>query len=192
MPRQYRFVQVDVFTGRLFGGNPLAVVLEPSGLADAEMQAIAHEMNLSETTFVFRPTRADCAARVRIFTPVRELPFAGHPTLATAWGMAVDKRVPLRAGPARVKAPAHAPGPSAPGPVRLRDPHPALRRGPQSTFEVDVLACPPVRRLIGGRLPESSMVCQRGQLPAAKIGWSPTIMPPFVRYRADHVEGQRP
>ncbi len=84
MPREYRFVQVDVFTDRLFGGNPLAVVLDPAGLADTEMQAIAREMNLSETTFVFPPTRADCAARVRIFTPVRELQFAGHPTLGTA------------------------------------------------------------------------------------------------------------
>ncbi len=94
MPREYRFVQVDVFTDRLFGGNPLAVVLDPAGLADTEMQAIAREMNLSETTFVFPPTRADCAARVRIFTPVRELQFAGHPTLGTAWVMAVEKRVP--------------------------------------------------------------------------------------------------
>ncbi len=84
MPREYRFFQVDVFTDRLFGGNLLAVVLDPAGLADAEMQAIAREMNLSETTFVFPPTRADCAAGVRIFTPVRELPFAGHPTLGTA------------------------------------------------------------------------------------------------------------
>ncbi len=81
MPREYRFFQVDVFTDRLFGGNPLAVVLDPAGLADAEMQAIAREMNLSETTFVFPPTRA---ARVRISTPVRELQFAGHPTLGTA------------------------------------------------------------------------------------------------------------
>lgn len=87
-------MQVDVFTDRLFGGNPLAVVLDGGGLADAEMQAIAGEMNLSETTFLFPPTRRDCAARVRIFTPRRELPFAGHPTLGTAWVLASEGRLP--------------------------------------------------------------------------------------------------
>jgi trans-2,3-dihydro-3-hydroxyanthranilate isomerase len=92
MPREYRFVQVDVFTDRLFGGNPLAVVLDAAGLSDAEMQATAREMNLSETTFVLAPTRADCAFKVRIFTPARELPFAGHPTLGTAWVLASERR----------------------------------------------------------------------------------------------------
>lgn len=87
--REYRFIQVDVFTDRVFGGNPLAVVLDGGGLADGEMQAIAMEMNLSETTFILPPTRPDCAARVRIFTPRRELQFAGHPTVGTAWVMAV-------------------------------------------------------------------------------------------------------
>jgi trans-2,3-dihydro-3-hydroxyanthranilate isomerase len=88
MPRTYPFVTVDVFTDRQFGGNQLAVFLEPAGLADAEMQAIAKEMNLSETTFVLPPTRPDCVARVRIFTPGTELPFAGHPTVGTAWVLA--------------------------------------------------------------------------------------------------------
>ena len=87
--REYRFIQVDVFTDRVFGGNPLAVVLDGGGLAEGEMQAIAMEMNLSETTFILPPTRLDCAARVRIFTPRRELQFAGHPTVGTAWVMAV-------------------------------------------------------------------------------------------------------
>ncbi|MGH7388778.1 MAG: PhzF family phenazine biosynthesis protein [Candidatus Rokuibacteriota bacterium] len=94
MAREYRLVQVDVFTDRIFGGNPLAVVLDAAGIGDGEMQAIAREMNLSETTFVLAPTRADCAARVRIFTPAREIPFAGHPTLGTAWVLAVERRVP--------------------------------------------------------------------------------------------------
>jgi trans-2,3-dihydro-3-hydroxyanthranilate isomerase len=92
--REYRFIQVDVFTDRVFGGNPLAVVLDGRGLADGEMQAIAMEMNLSETTFILPPTRPDCAARVRIFTPRRELQFAGHPTVGTAWVMAVHGLVP--------------------------------------------------------------------------------------------------
>ena len=81
--RTLRFFQVDVFTDRPFAGNPLAVFPEADGLTAAQMQAIASEMNLSETTFVTRPEgRGD--ARVRIFTPALELPFAGHPSVGTA------------------------------------------------------------------------------------------------------------
>jgi trans-2,3-dihydro-3-hydroxyanthranilate isomerase len=85
MNRAYQFVQVDVFTNRIFGGNPLAVFLDGRGLSDGEMQSIAMEMNLSETTFVLPPDDAAHAARVRIFTPGAELPFAGHPTIGTSW-----------------------------------------------------------------------------------------------------------
>jgi trans-2,3-dihydro-3-hydroxyanthranilate isomerase len=94
MSHEYRFLQVDVFTERIFGGNPLAVFLDGAGLADGEMQAIAREMNLSETTFVLPPTHPGAAAGVRIFTPARELPFAGHPTLGTAWVLAREGRLP--------------------------------------------------------------------------------------------------
>ena len=86
--RSYRFVQVDVFTDRVFGGNPLAVFLDGRGLDDALMQQIAREMNLSETVFLFPPSRPDGAAALRIFTPAREVPFAGHPTIGTAWVLA--------------------------------------------------------------------------------------------------------
>jgi trans-2,3-dihydro-3-hydroxyanthranilate isomerase len=92
--RTYPLIQVDVFTDRIFGGNQLAVFPAPAGLSEAEMQAIAREMNFSETTFVFEPTRPDALARVRIFTGTRELPFAGHPTLGTAWVLANQGRVP--------------------------------------------------------------------------------------------------
>jgi trans-2,3-dihydro-3-hydroxyanthranilate isomerase len=92
--REYRFVQVDVFTERVFGGNPLAVVFDAKGLGDGEMQAIAREMNCSETTFLLPPTRPDCAARVRIFTPAREVPFAGHPTIGTSWVLATERLLP--------------------------------------------------------------------------------------------------
>jgi trans-2,3-dihydro-3-hydroxyanthranilate isomerase len=92
MSRRYRYLHVDVFTERPLAGNPLAVVLDAHGIADAEMQAIARETNLSETTFVLPATRADCVARVRIFTPGRELPFAGHPTVGTAWVLATTGR----------------------------------------------------------------------------------------------------
>jgi trans-2,3-dihydro-3-hydroxyanthranilate isomerase len=77
-------VQVDVFTDRRLAGNPLAVFLDAAGLSDDEMQAVAREMNLSETTFVSAPESGG-DARVRIFTPLTELPFAGHPSIGTAW-----------------------------------------------------------------------------------------------------------
>lgn len=79
-----RFKQVDVFTRVPFKGNPLAVILEGDGLTTDQMQAIAHWTNLSETTFVLKPTDPAADYRVRIFTTGGELPFAGHPTLGTA------------------------------------------------------------------------------------------------------------
>jgi trans-2,3-dihydro-3-hydroxyanthranilate isomerase len=92
--RSYRFVQVDVFTDQVFGGNPLAVFLDGRGIEDAVMQQIAREMNLSETVFLLPPSRPDCAAALRIFTPAREVPFAGHPTVGTAWVLAVHGMAP--------------------------------------------------------------------------------------------------
>lgn len=79
-----RFVTLDVFTDRRFAGNPLAVVLEPDGLDTAAMQTIAREFNLSETVFVQPPADKANRAKIRIFTPASELPFAGHPTVGTA------------------------------------------------------------------------------------------------------------
>ncbi|KQT77926.1 PhzF family phenazine biosynthesis protein [Methylobacterium sp. Leaf466] len=79
-----RFVTLDVFTEAPFSGNPLAVVLEAEGLDGAAMQRIAREFNLSETVFVLPPDEPRRKARLRIFTPARELPFAGHPTIGTA------------------------------------------------------------------------------------------------------------
>lgn len=81
----YRYRVVDVFTERALEGNPLAVFPDAAGLDAATMQRIARELNLSETTFVTPATRGDCAARVRIFTPARELRFAGHPTIGTSF-----------------------------------------------------------------------------------------------------------
>ena len=85
---QRRYITVDVFTDRAFGGNPLAVVLDAGGLSTAQMQAIAAEFNYSETTFVFPPRDAANDAQVRIFTVNRELPFAGHPNVGTAFVLA--------------------------------------------------------------------------------------------------------
>src|SRR3982751_4471061 len=87
MPRRYKFVQFDVFTRTPLTGNPLAIFTDARGLNDQQMQALAREVNLSETTFVL-PREAEVEAhegkRVRIFTVEEELPFAGHPTLGTA------------------------------------------------------------------------------------------------------------
>ena len=79
-----RFFTLDVFTAKRFAGNPLAVVLESGGLDTAAMQTVAREYNLPETVFVFPPDDPKHRARLRIFTPARELPFAGHPTVGTA------------------------------------------------------------------------------------------------------------
>ena len=86
MAREIRIV--DVFTDRALAGNQLAVVLDGKDLPARTMQRIAREMNFSETTFVLPPDNPDHAAHVRIFTPATELPFAGHPTVGTAWVLA--------------------------------------------------------------------------------------------------------
>ena len=87
---QIPFVTVDVFTDRKFGGNPLAVVPDATALSGAQMQAIAGEFNLAETTFVLPPQDPSHTAQVRIFTPRAELPFAGHPNIGTAYVLAVE------------------------------------------------------------------------------------------------------
>ena len=79
-----RFAQVDVFSGTPYLGNPVAVVLDADGLTDEQMHRLARWTNLSETTFVLKPTEASADYRLRIFTPGGELPFAGHPTLGSA------------------------------------------------------------------------------------------------------------
>ena len=78
------FQQVDVFASKAFQGNPLAVVVGADALSDTQMAQIANWTNLSETTFLLKPTHPEADYRVRIFTPHTELPFAGHPTLGSA------------------------------------------------------------------------------------------------------------
>ena len=96
---QRRYITVDVFTDRAFGGNPLAVVLDAGGLSTAQMQAIAVEFNYSETTFVLPPRDAAHDAQVRIFNVISEMPFAGHPNVGTAFVLATQAARP----PARLK-----------------------------------------------------------------------------------------
>jgi trans-2,3-dihydro-3-hydroxyanthranilate isomerase len=89
-----RYVTLDVFTDRQFGGNPLAVFPDASGIPDRLLSAIARELNLSETVFVYPPDTPAGTRRVRIFTPGAEVPFAGHPTVGTAWWLVASQSVP--------------------------------------------------------------------------------------------------
>src|ERR1700760_1707782 len=84
----YDFVTLDVFTDRPFGGNQLAVFPDARGMSDAQMQSLAAEMNLSETTFVLPPADPANTARVRIFNCTAEMPFAGHPNVGTGYVLA--------------------------------------------------------------------------------------------------------
>src|SRR5499427_409955 len=87
MARSYRYLHYDVFTDHLFGGNQLAVFVDGRGLSGETMQAIAKEMNFSETTFVLPPETPGTDVRMRIFTPAAELPMAGHPTIGTTFAL---------------------------------------------------------------------------------------------------------
>ena len=89
---RFSFVTVDVFTEKRFGGNPLAVFPDARGMSDADMQALASEFNLSETTFVLPPADPANTARVRIFNRRAEMPFAGHPNVGTGWVLAQQGR----------------------------------------------------------------------------------------------------
>lgn len=92
---RYVFHTLDVFTDKIFGGNPLAVFPDAVGLTTERMQTVAREFNLSETVFVFPPDNALHTRRLRIFTPGTELPFAGHPTVGTAHLLAETGDIPL-------------------------------------------------------------------------------------------------
>ena len=97
------FLILDVFTDRPYGGNQLAVLPDAQGLSDVAMQAIAHEFNFSETTFVLPTSDPEATARVRIFTPTAELPFAGHPNIGTAYALALTGRIAPQDGRASVR-----------------------------------------------------------------------------------------
>ena len=135
-----------MFTDVPFAGNPVAVVLDGDGLDDAAMQRIARWTNLSETTFVVRPTRDDADYRVRIFTPVDELPFAGHPTLGTchAWlehgGRPAAEDVVVQecaAGLVRVRRHADRLAFAAPPLLRTGAVEPGLVSAPTSMLDLD-------------------------------------------------------
>ena len=120
--RTFSFVTVDVFTDRRFGGNPLAVFPDARGMSDGEMQSLAAEFNLSETTFVLPPADKANTARVRIFNRKNEMPFAGHPNVGTAWVLR-DRGSKLRfeeiAGLVEVEIEGDKPTIAAPQPLQL-------------------------------------------------------------------------
>jgi len=92
--QEHRYRVVDVFTEHPLEGNALAVFPDASAMDATTMQRIARELNLAETAFVLPPTRSDCAARVRIFTPAKEMRFAGHPTIGTGFVLLEEGLVP--------------------------------------------------------------------------------------------------
>ena len=94
--RRLQFYKADVFTDEPFGGNPVAVIPDAEGLTDREFQQIAREMNLSETVFVVPPTDPAAIAKLRIFTPTQEIPFAGHPVIGTFFVLGALRKFPLR------------------------------------------------------------------------------------------------
>ena len=143
------FAQVDVFGIGPCSGNPVAVVLEAEGMGDEEMQRFATWTNLAETTFVLPPTRPGADYRVRIFTPVLELPFAGHPTLGTchAWleagGEAAGEEIvqECEAGLVRIRRETERSSPRIPGTSAFAFAAPPLvRSGPASDEDRDRVA----------------------------------------------------
>ena len=94
MTTRYRYLHLDVFTGEKFGGNQLAVFLDARGLAAETMQAVTKEMNFSESTFILPAERPDTDIRMRIFTPGREMPMAGHPTVGSTFALALAGVIP--------------------------------------------------------------------------------------------------
>lgn len=129
MTRRYRFVQVDVFTRVAFGGNQLAVFTDADGLSDEEMQAITREMNYAESTFVLPPDDPTAEARVRIFTPGLELPFAGHPVVGTGYVLGLERgkrelALQVRIGTLGVETD---PGDGRVGTARMEQPLPTFR-----------------------------------------------------------------
>ena len=161
MPRNRAFAQVDVFSREPFRGNPVAVILDAEGLTDDEMAQIANWTNLSETTFVLPPDDPTADYRLRIFTPHRELPFAGHPTLgsAAAWldaggapkhedrivqecgaGLVDIRRTPRRGGPTGPSADSLTTATAEPSETLAFAAPDRLRSGPLDDAYVDQIA----------------------------------------------------
>ncbi len=160
---RYHFFTLDVFTGRPFGGNPLAVILDAERLSSEQMQAIAAEFNLSETVFVL-PAKAHGAKKLRIFTPRAELPFAGHPTVGTAFLLAklglvlldtADPVIVLEEGVGNVAVDVQL-GPDGPRATRMSVPKmPELGPEPPPAQQLAAMLSLSVDDLLPGRSPRA-------------------------------------
>lgn len=168
MTREYAFHTLDVFTDRIFGGNPLAVLPDAGGLDTAQMERITREFNLSETVFVLPPDDPAHAARLRIFTPGRELPFAGHPTVGTAFLLGALGRIALTGNDTRIVL-EEGVGP-VPVTIRARDGVPVsaeLTAAQQPEFRDDVPSPRDIARmlslaeeeLLGAAMPPRAVSC---------------------------------
>jgi trans-2,3-dihydro-3-hydroxyanthranilate isomerase len=145
----YRFFTADVFTSEAYAGNPLAVLPDARGLTTAQMTAITREFNLSETVFVLPPDESAHARRVRIFTPGRELPFAGHPTVGTAIVLATAGYLGLGDGDHRIVLEEGV----GPVPVRIRVAHGVATFAQLSVARLpEVLAPAPARDAVAAAL----------------------------------------
>jgi len=134
---EHRFLQLDVFTDSAFCGNPLAVFPEAEGITDDQMMKIAREMNLSETVFVLKPESDEVLRRLRIFTPAREIPFAGHPIVGTWIALAREGVVPLPDGGTGWQRIFHEVGIGVlPVDVEFKDGEPVQAVMTQSKFEI--------------------------------------------------------
>jgi trans-2,3-dihydro-3-hydroxyanthranilate isomerase len=166
---RYHYHTLDVFTDHVFGGNQLAVFPEAGGLSGEQMQRIARELNLSETVFIDPEQPAPDTWRVRIFTPERELPFAGHPTVGTAFLLASLGRVRPVGAEARLVL-AEGVGP-VPVTVRWREGHPVFAQlssarlpevgppGPSGAELCALLGLPPGEVLEAGRFAPEAVSC---------------------------------
>jgi PhzF family phenazine biosynthesis protein len=171
----FRFLQLDVFASRLLEGNPLAVVIGADALDATSMQRIARWTNLSETTFLLRPTRPEADYRVRIFTPRQELPFAGHPSVGSAYAAIEAGGVPARSSMLQECAagllPVAVEGDDATRTIHVQAP--AARIAP-----ADAALCEALGGALSCELPASAahcidngplwIVCDLGQAPAVR------------------------
>lgn len=152
---QRRFRQVDVFTDEPYKGNPVAVVLDGDGLTTAQMQAIARWTNLSETTFVCAPTHPDADYLLRIFAPLIELPFAGHPTIGSAHAVLTSGLLPKNAGELVQECGVGLVRLKTAGTIRLRLPDAQLR-------EVDAGVRTSLEEAIGAALSDAPVLVDLG------------------------------
>jgi trans-2,3-dihydro-3-hydroxyanthranilate isomerase len=174
---EYRYILADVFTETIFGGNQLAVLPDAQGLTGEQMQAITREFNLSETVFVLPPDDARNTCRLRIFTPGFEVPFAGHPTVGTAFVLAAIGDVPLAGASTQIVFE------EGVGPVRVviaaRDGQPVSAQLTAAQIPAAGAPPPPSDELAGMLGLAPSDICAGDDVPAAYSAGVPFLCVPL-------------